>query len=151
MTDSTFVYVTYIATTQEKLWEALTQGSITKKYWFGHEVQSDWKEGSTVSFLDKNGDTADKGKVLLNEPFHLLSYTFFWLEDKTVREHPPIVTYELKQMESTVKLTLKHENLLPSDFRDESEGYYGYNNGWPAILSNLKSLLETGKTLPSIT
>ncbi len=114
-------------------------------------MQSDWKEGSTVSFLDKNGDTADQGKVLLNEPFHLLSYTFFWLEDKTVREHPPIVTYELKQMESTVKLTLKHKNLLPSDFRDESEGYYGYNNGWPAILSNLKSLLETGKTLPSIT
>lgn len=54
-------------------------------------------------------------------------------------------------MESTVKLTLKHEELLPTDFFDEKEGFAGVNNGWPAILSNLKSLLETGRTLPAVT
>ncbi|WCK55230.1 SRPBCC family protein [Aneurinibacillus sp. Ricciae_BoGa-3] len=150
MTGTTFVYVTYIATTPEKLWEALTSGDFTKKYWFGHEVQSDWAEGSTVNYVDKNGNVVDYGTVLKSEPYRLLSFTFNWLEDKTVRERTPRVIFELQPMESTVKLTLKHEDLLPTDYRDESEGFYGYNNGWPAILSNLKSLLETGRTLPPI-
>jgi uncharacterized protein YndB with AHSA1/START domain len=150
MTDTKFVYVTYIATTQEKLWEALTSGVFTKKYWFGHEVQSDWVEGSAVTFLDKNGNVVDHGKVLKSEPYRLLSYTFNWVEDKTVRERSPRVTFELHQMESTVKLTLKHEDLLPTDIHEENEGFFGINNGWPAILSNLKSLLETGRTLPPI-
>ncbi|MEV5029152.1 SRPBCC family protein [Paenibacillus sp. LPE1-1-1.1] len=150
MPDSTFVYVTYIAATPEKLWEALTDGNFTKKYWFGHEVRSNWTEGSTVSFLDKNGKTVDQGKVLAKDPHRHLSYTFNWLEDKTIRQTAPVVTFTLQPMDSTVKLTLKHENLLPIDFRDEKEGFYGINNGWPAILSNLKSLLETGRTLPPI-
>lgn len=51
-------------------------------------------------------------------------------------------------MDSIVKLSLKHEELLPSDIQEENENFYGINNGWPAILSNLKSLLETGRTLP---
>lgn len=53
-------------------------------------------------------------------------------------------------MNSTVKLTLKHENLLETDFVDDDDTFEGYNNGWPAVLSNLKSLLETGRTLPPI-
>ncbi|WP_219621212.1 SRPBCC domain-containing protein [Bacillus sp. M6-12] len=122
----------------------------TKEYWFGHEVQSDWKEGSTISFLDKNGNVVDYGKVLTSEPYRLLSYTFNWVEDKTVRERSPRVIFELEQMDSAVKLTLKHEDLLPSDLSEANEGFYGYNNGWPAILSNLKSLLETGHTLPPL-
>lgn len=150
MTETTFVYATYIATTPEKLWEALTNGEFTKKYWFGNEVQSDWKVGSTVSYLNKDGKVVDQGKVLINEPYTLLSYTFNWLADETVRELDPKVTFKLQQMESTVKLTLKQENMLPTDVREENEGFHGYNNGWPAILSNLKSLLETGRTLPAI-
>jgi hypothetical protein len=63
----------------------------------------------------------------------------------------PRVIFELHSLKSTVKLKLRHEDLLPTDFADENEGFYGYNNGWPAILSNLKSLLETGKTLAPIT
>lgn len=51
---------------------------------------------------------------------------------------------------ATLKLTLRHENLLSEDWFEEGQGFYGYNNGWPAILSNLKSLLETGRTLPPI-
>ncbi|MDQ8739292.1 SRPBCC family protein [Paenibacillus sp. LHD-38] len=151
MPNSTFVYVIYIDATPEKLWEALTDGSYTKKYWFGHEVQSDWAEGSVVSFLDEKGTVVDQGKVITIEPYRYLSYTFSWLEDKTIRQTAPLVTFELQPMDSIVKLTLKHDHLLPADFRDENEGFYGINNGWPAILSNLKSLLETGHTLLPIT
>lgn len=151
MTETTFVYATYIATTPEKLWEALTSGEFTKKYWFGNEVQSDWKVGSNVSYLNNNGKVVDQGKVLKSEPYRLLSYTFNWLADKTIREHEPVVTFKLLEMGTTVKLTIKQEKILPTDLRDENEGFHGYNNGWPAILSNLKSLLETGQTLPEIT
>lgn len=151
MTKTTFVYAIYIATTSEKLWEALTSGEFTKKYWFGNEVQSDWTVGSTVSYLNSDGKVVDQGTVLRSEPHHLLSYTFNWLADKTIREQEPVVTFKLQQMGTTVKLTIKQENILTSDLRDENEGFHGYNNGWPAILSNLKSLLETGQTLPEIT
>lgn len=151
MTETTFVYAIYIATTSEKLWEALTSGEFTKKYWFGNEVQSDWKVGSIVSYLNSDGKVVDQGTVLKSEPHHLLSYTFNWLADKTIREQEPVVTFKLQQMGMTVKLTIKQENILASDLRDENEGFHGYNNGWPAILSNLKSLLETGQTLPEIT
>lgn len=65
-----------------------------------------------------------------------------------MREQPSRVTFELKLMDSIVKLTLKHENLLPADLVDENDTFEGLNNGWPVILSNLKSLLETGNVLP---
>lgn len=148
---STFDYVTYIRTTPEKLWEALTKNDLTEKYWFGRKIQSEWKLGSPVIFLDNHGDITDKGTLFAFEPYRLLSYTFLWVEDKTVRERSPKVTFVLKPMEETVKLMLKHENLLSTDFYDESEGFMGINNGWPAILSNLKSLLETGNILADLT
>lgn len=150
MNNSTFVYATYIATTPEKLWEALTKGDFTKTYWFGRDLQSDWKKGSSVIFKDESGNITDKGLVLKCEPFTLLSYTFHYVNDTTNDQSPPTVTFELKPIGSTVKLILKHENLPESAFFDESEGFRGINNGWPAILSNLKSLLETGRTLPEI-
>ncbi|WP_188454822.1 SRPBCC family protein [Virgibacillus oceani] len=150
MNNSTFAYETYIATTQEKLWVALTSGEFTEKYWFGREVKSDWKEDSSVIFLDKNGKTTDHGKVLKSKPYSVLSYTMQCVDDQTDYEQTPRVTFELKPMGSTVKLTLKHEYLSTNAFQGESEGFYGINNGWPAILSNLKSLLETDKILPEI-
>ncbi|KQL33378.1 SRPBCC domain-containing protein [Psychrobacillus sp. FJAT-21963] len=148
MNNITFEYVTYIAATPEKLWESLTNGEYTKQYWFGHKIQSEWAEGSTVVFLDQSGNIVDKGQVLTYEPNKLLSYTFEWVQDKTDRKVSPIVTFRLRQMDSIVKLSLKHEELLSSDIQEENENFYGINNGWPAILSNLKSLLETGHTLP---
>ena len=92
----------------------------------------------------------DRGVLLNYEPNRLLSYTFLWVEDQSEREQSPKVTFTLQPMEETVKLTLKHEYLLPTDFYDENSGFQGINNGWPAILSNLKTLLETGNTLPAI-
>jgi uncharacterized protein YndB with AHSA1/START domain len=149
MNKPTFVYVTYIATTPEKLWETLTSGEFTQKYFFGTDVQSDWIEGSSVTYL-RNGQVTDYGEVLKCEPFRLLSFTWNQVGDETNREHPSRVTFELKPMDSTVKLTLKHEDLMPSDLVDDDDTFAGLNNGWPAILSNLKSLLETGRTLPVI-
>lgn len=151
MPNSIFHYVTYIATTPEKLWEALTTSEFTEKYWFGRRIQSSWIEGEPVTFLDENSNVADEGTLITFEPYRLLSYTFLWVEDQTERLRSPKVTFTLQPMGSTIKLTLKHEDLLPSDFYDESAGFQGINNGWPAIISNLKSLLETGKTLPALT
>jgi uncharacterized protein YndB with AHSA1/START domain len=149
MKNSTFVYVTYIATTPEKLWEALTSSDFTEKYFFGSKVQSDWQEGSSVTY-SRNGQITDYGKILKCEPMKLLSFTWNYVGDKTPREQPTRVTFELQPMDSTVKLTLKHEGLLETDFVDDNNTFEGFNNGWPAVLSNLKSLLETGRTLPPI-
>ncbi len=150
MNKPTFVYVTYIATTPKKLWEALTSGDFTQKYFFGRKVQSDWEEGSTVIYLRENDELDVQGKVLQCEPFRLLSFTWDVPGDETPRERVTRVTFELKPMDSTVKLTLKHEDLMPTDFYEDENTFVGLNNGWPAILSNLKSLLETGHTLPAI-
>jgi uncharacterized protein YndB with AHSA1/START domain len=151
MNQSTYLYVTYIATTPEKLWQALTDGEVTSQYFFGRRIESEWKAGAPVKYYRPNGDLDVFGEVLEAKPYSLLSYTWNVPADATSRNHPTRVTFELKPMDnSTVKLTLKHENLLPEDWFDEDQGFYGYNNGWPAILSNLKSLLETGKTLPPI-
>ncbi|MCH5584430.1 SRPBCC family protein [Shimazuella sp. AN120528] len=149
MSDLKFVYVTYIATTEEKLWEALTSSEITEKYFFGTKVESDWQEGSTIHY-SRNGQVTDHGKIRKYEPHHILSFTWNNTGDTTDREKPTQVTFKLKQIDSIVKLTLKHEHLLPTDFVEEEDTFIGFNNGWPAILSNLKSLLETGKTLPPI-
>jgi uncharacterized protein YndB with AHSA1/START domain len=149
MNHSTFVYVTYIATTPEKLWEALTNGDFTEKYFFESKVESDWQEGSTVTY-SRNGKVTDYGTVLKCEPLRVLSFTWNYVGDKTPRQHPTRVTFELQPMDSTVKLTLKHEGLLEADFVDDNGTFEGFNNGWPAVLSNLKSFLETGRTLPAI-
>ncbi|WP_342431552.1 SRPBCC family protein [Neobacillus sp. FSL H8-0543] len=149
MNDTKFVYVTYIATTPEMLWEALTSSYYTEKYFFKTKVQSDWTEGSKVTY-SRNGEVTDFGTILKVEPLRLLTFTWTSVADETPRELPSQVTFELKPMEMTVKLKLTHENLMPVDWVDADDTFEGLNNGWPAILSNLKSLLETERTLPSL-
>lgn len=149
MTTTSFVYVTYIGTTPERLWDALTKTEYTEKYFFGTQIESDWQKGSTVTY-SRNGEVTDHGIILKCEPYRSLSYTWNYVADTSNREQPTRVTFELSPMDSIVKLTLKHENLLPSDINDRDDTFEGFNNGWPAILSNLKTLLETGETLPSL-
>ncbi|CAN7549564.1 SRPBCC family protein [Paenibacillus sp. LjRoot153] len=146
MSDVTFIYVTYIATTPEKLWAALTNTDYTEKYFFGTAVHSDWLEGSTVTY-SREGKVTDHGIILKCEPYRLLSFTWHYVADTTDRPQPTCVTFEMKPMNGTVKLTLKHENLVQGDVVEREDTFEGFNNGWPAILSNLKSLLETGNTL----
>lgn len=150
MNKPTYVYVTYIATTAENLWKALTNKEFTKKYFFQQEVESDWNEGSTITYRMKNDEIAVYGKVITYAPFQKLSFTWNMNGDDTIRESPTYVSFELTQMDSTVKLTLKHHNLVESDYEENEDTFVGLNNGWPAVLSNLKSLLETGSTLPPI-
>lgn len=149
MSPSTFTYVTYIATTPEKLWDALTNGDLTERYFFGSRIQSDWKEGSEVTY-SRGGEITDFGKVLVYDPANVLSFTWSYVADTTPREEPSRVTFEIKKMNETVRLTLKHEGLLETDYNENSDTFEGFNNGWPAVISNLKSFLETGKALPPI-
>ncbi|MGO4269488.1 SRPBCC domain-containing protein [Paenibacillus sp. TAF58] len=98
----------------------------------------------------RNGQVTDHGIILKCEPHRVLSFTWNMVGDTTSRKQPSQVTFELKPLESTVKLILKHENLASSEIVDREDTFEGLNTGWPAILSNLESLLETGNTLPSI-
>lgn len=145
MSEGTYIYVTYIATTPQKLWRAITEGEFTQKYFFGRRIQSDFAEGSPVEFYRPNGELDVFGVVTELIPERLLSYTWNVPGDAN---HQTQVSFEVQALdEGTVKLTLKHEDLRPEDWVPDNQGFYGYNNGWPAILSNLKTFLETGNTL----
>jgi len=149
----TFVYTTYIRTTPERLWEALTSGDFSAKYWFGFRIELEQKAGGTVRILPPRdpevyGDHA--GKVLVCEPLKKLVYAFAPKDRPELsarRDGPSRVTYELKPMGPMVRLRLIHENLLPEDLEADPNTFRGVNNGWPAIMSSLKSLLETGKEI----
>jgi len=137
-----FVYVTYIETTPEKLWEALTSSEFSKRYWFDTEVKSDWKVGSPFALV-MNGTTTDVGEILQVDRPRRLSYTFHHVLSEAARkERPTKVTFNLEPHGKLVKLTLTHE-----DFEDGSVILDGISKGWPAILSSLKSLLESGAAL----
>jgi uncharacterized protein YndB with AHSA1/START domain len=135
-----FVYVTYIATTPEKLWEALTSGDFTEKFWFGSRIESDWKVGSPFKIHTGVPDKDWQGKVLQCDPPRLLSYSFRVMGSS---EHFSRVLFQLEQNGPVVKLTLTHDEL---DEKDE-KFIKGISGGWPAVLSNLKSLLEGGHAL----
>jgi uncharacterized protein YndB with AHSA1/START domain len=142
MSKPEFVYVTYIETTAEKLWHALTDGDFTERYWFGARLKSDWKVGSTFVMVRSDGTVSDAGKVVEVDPPRRLAYTFVNLSDKYKNEFPALATFVLEPYGKLVKLTLTHEG-----FAEQSRFYAGISKGWPAILSSLKSLLETGKAL----
>lgn len=153
MENTEFVYATFIRTTPEKLWEALTNGDFSMKYWFGYRIEVEQKAGGTVRILppgniEKFGDHA--GKVLACEPNRKLVYTWNPKDTPEVakkRSGPSRVTYEITPMGPMVKLRLIHENLLPEDVESDPTKFKGVNNGWPAVLSSLKSLLETGEAI----
>ncbi|MBD3886832.1 SRPBCC family protein [Phormidium tenue FACHB-886] len=133
-----FVYVTYIATTPEQLWDALTSEDFTQQYWGGRRLQSDWQVGSPVKPIKEDGDSDWEGKVLEFDPPHRLSYTF--QSPGSTEAQPSRVVFDLQPNGSTVKLTLTHTDL-------DAKGFMAVSQGWSAILSSLKSLLETGEPL----
>lgn len=137
-----FVYVTYIETTPEKLWRALTSSEFSRRYWFNTELQSDFKVGSPFALV-MDGTTTDVGEILEADPPRRLSYTFHHVLNETARKEPPTkVVFTLEKHGKLVKLTLTHEN-----FAGGSKLLDGISRGWPAILSSLKSLLESGTAL----
>lgn len=149
-----FTYVTYIRTTPEKLWQALTQGDFSEKYWMGNRVEFEPRAGGRVRIHAPANGTAiwnDAGRVLAFEPGVRLAYEFSLNDSPDVaarRQGPSRVTFELKAIGDMVRLRLVHENLLPEDTFQDPNTMRGINNGWPAVLSSLKSMLETGQAIP---
>lgn len=146
MTDPRFVYVTYIQTTREKLWTALTTPEFTRQYWWGREVESDFAVGSPIRFTYDAGAGLDiDGTVLAAEPPERLSYTFTDPADRERGDKASRVTFlveETKDFDGVVKLTVVHDDFAPG-----SPSFEGVSNGWPDILASLKTLLETGRPL----
>lgn len=153
MEKTEFVYATVIRTTPEKLWEALTNGDFSEKYWFGFRIELDLKAGGKMRIIPPPGmeDKGDHaGEVLECEPCRKLVYTWNMKDTPEVaqkRKSLSRVTYELTPMGPVTKFRLLHENLLPEDIVKDSSSFRGINNGWPAVISSLKSLLETGEAI----
>lgn len=138
------VFEVYINTTPEKLWHALTDGSMTEKYYYGTRAESDWKDGSAYKYVGADGAALIDGKVIESVPLQKLVTTFnpHWdpsLEGKISESR---VTFEIEQLGEACKLTLVHDDLIVGDPLTE-----GVFRGWSEILSGLKTLLETGKPL----
>jgi uncharacterized protein YndB with AHSA1/START domain len=141
MSKPEFVYTTYIETTAEKLWGALTDGDFTERYWFGHRVASDWKVGGPYQFT-KQGAPTIEGKVLISEPPKRLAYSWDSFSPEEKHERTSRVTFDLEPHGKVVKLTVTHDNL--------DEGGVTLRNisgGWPMVMANLKSFLESGRII----
>jgi uncharacterized protein YndB with AHSA1/START domain len=143
MTTQSTVYVTYIATTPEKLWAALTSSEFTRQYFFNRTVESDWQKGSPWILRMPDGRVDVKGEVRESDPPRKLVVT--WNVDWIAEQLPEaIVSYEIEPLGGgVVRLTMTeaHPTPVPAYLLE------GGRRGWPMILSSLKSLLETGKPL----
>lgn len=146
-TDPRFVYVTYIRTTPERLWQALTTAEFSRQYWWGREVESDFRPGSPIRYRYDDGAELDiEGEILAADPPALLSYTFTDPDDRRRGDSPSRVTFEIapaEDFDGVVRLTVTHDRFTPG-----SPSYEGVSNGWPDILASLKTTLETGEALP---
>ena len=138
------VYTIYIASTPEKVWEALTSAEFSRKYFFGNAVEVDLRVGGAFVVRTPDGSLHISGEVIECEPARKLTVTFNVNWPALIEKlGPTLVTYEIEQVGEAVKLTMSesHDRPLSDDILS------GGRQGWPAILSSLKSLLETGKPL----
>ena len=137
-----YVYVTYIESSPERVWTALTDADLTAAYW-GHSNVSDWQPGSEWEHRRTDGSgVADViGTVLEAVPPRRLTLTFDAPGD-TPPGGPSLVTFEIEPYHEIVRLTVTHENLPGAGALE------AVSAGWPAVCANLKSLLETGHVLP---
>ena len=148
MTDkTTFVYVTYIRTTPQRLWEALTTPEFIEQYWFGTRCESEWTAGSPWKLLFADGQLADSGEIVESVPARrlVIKWRNEWKPEFTAEGYA-LCTMEIEPVADVavpaVKLSITH-----SIERAESGFIGAVSGGWPRILSNLKSLLETGTIL----
>jgi uncharacterized protein YndB with AHSA1/START domain len=140
---SSFVYVTYIRTTPEELWAALTTSEFMKKYWFGMNIETDWKVGSVWKLTFADGRIADDGEIVeFDRPRRIVLKWRNEFRPELTEEGYARCSIELEPQEGAVKLTIKHTIERP-----HSKLIEAVSGGWPRILSNLKSLLETGQII----
>jgi uncharacterized protein YndB with AHSA1/START domain len=143
MSDERFVYVTHIRTTPEKLWDALTRPEFTRQYWCGTWQNCEWKVGSSWKLMIPDGRVGDSGEVVeIDRPHKLILKWRNEFQPELREEGYSRATFTLEAMGDTVKLTVTHEIDRP-----RSKFIEAVSNGWPSILSSLKSLLETGESL----
>jgi uncharacterized protein YndB with AHSA1/START domain len=140
MDKSTFVYVAYIRTTPEKLWSALTDPEFTRQYWFGMHCESEWTAGSSWKLVSGDGEIFDAGAIVEADPPRRMVIRWRNQNKPDLEiEGDSLCTFELERSGTAVKLSITHSiDRAPSKFIDAVSG------GWPKVISNLKSLLETG-------
>jgi uncharacterized protein YndB with AHSA1/START domain len=151
-----FVYTTYIKTTPERLWRALTEPAFTRRYWQA-TFESDWRKGSTLAWTQNGARVADPEQVILeSDPYRRLAYTWHTFTPefaaavgmsdevlaKVAAEPRSKVSFDIEPLGETVKLTVVHDGFEPG-----STVLGMVSGGWPHLLSDLKTLLETGETL----
>jgi len=140
---TSFVYVTYISSTPEKVFEAITKPELARRYW-GHENVSDWRPGSTWEHVRANDERTVQlvGKVIEASPPSRLVISWAnasQAEDPAAQSR---VTFDIVEYDDMVRLTVSHDELEAG-----SGMFNGVSKGWPAVLSSLKSFLETGQGL----
>jgi uncharacterized protein YndB with AHSA1/START domain len=153
-----FVYTTYIKTTPDRLWQALTEPAFTEAYW-GITFDTDWTAGSPMSWHQRGVTIADaEQRVVESDPYRRLSYTWHTFtpeladaldfsdetRERLAAEPRSKVTFDIEPLgDDQVKLTVTHDGLEPGGLTGSL-----ISDGWPRVLANLKTLLETGETLP---
>jgi uncharacterized protein YndB with AHSA1/START domain len=138
-----FVYVTYILSTPEAVFEAITKPDLARRYW-GHENVSDWKPGSNWEHIRANDERTVElvGKVIEVSPPTRLVITWASASQASHPEAYSRVTFEIERYENMVRLTVSHDELEAGSGMAK-----GIKQGWPVVLSSLKSFLETGRGL----
>ena len=142
MSKPVFVYTTYIETSADRLWHALTDGDFTERYWFGHRITSDWKVGSPYRFANQ-GKTTVEGEVLVSDPPRRLAYSWNNRKEEAKGEGTSRVTFDLEPRGKVIKLTVTHDEL-----GEDGKTLRDISGGWPLVMASLKSMLETGRALP---
>jgi uncharacterized protein YndB with AHSA1/START domain len=143
MSKAQFMYVTYIAATPERVFAALTEPEFTRQYWDAENV-SDWKPGSRWEHWRTDGPRklAMVGKIVESAPPRRLVFTWATPSDEANPAKHSRVTYEIEAVGDMARLTVTHDELEPG-----SEMLRGISDGWPRVLSSLKSFIETGRAL----
>jgi uncharacterized protein YndB with AHSA1/START domain len=141
-----FVYVTYIASTPEKIWHALVDPTMTEKYWH-HENRSDWQPGSKWQHrrCDAEGTVDLVGRVMESARPRRLVITWAFPADEAREEKHTRVAFDIQPVGDVVRLTVTHDRLEPG-----TEMLEGITEGWPKVLSSLKTLLEVGRPLQKL-
>ncbi|MCW5694961.1 MAG: SRPBCC family protein [Pseudolabrys sp.] len=139
-----FVYVTYIAASPDKVWAALTKTELSEQFWFGYRVQADGGKGGRMTAHNPAGRLAHDDPIIESDPPRKLVYGWKPLYRDLPDERPSRVTFTLEPFKGQTRLTIVHD-----EFDEGSKMFEMISAGWPAVLSSLKSFLETGKGLES--